>query len=80
MKRSVKLTSTILKKIISEEREKIKVQTKKIVSSRKDKRINEVRKELRALIQLKREQKALFERIKKIQKRSKLIKKKIEEV
>ena len=80
MKSPIKLTPEVLKRIIREEREKINLQAKKINSARRSKRLSEVRKELRAFIQLKREQKALIERIKKIQSRSRRIKKKIKEV
>ncbi len=80
MKRHIKLTPEVLKRIIREEKEKINLQAKKIASARRNKRLNEVRKELKAFIQLKREQKALIERIRKIQNRSRRIKKKIEEV
>ena len=79
MKDSIKLTPSVLKAIIQEEREKIKNQAEKITEARKTKKINEIRKELRAFIQLKREQKLLIERIKKLKKESTAIKKKIKE-
>jgi hypothetical protein len=79
MKDSIKLTPGVLKAIIQEEREKIKNQAEKITEARKTKKINEIRKELRAFIQLKREQKLLIERIKKLKKESTAIKKKIKE-
>ena len=82
MSRPTKLTKAVLKKIIKEERQKIIDQKKKIKNIKKVKGIkslNEFRKELKTLLQLKKEQKFLFERIKKIQKRTKVISKKIKE-
>ena len=82
MSRPAKLTKAVLKKIIKEERQKIIDQKKKIKNTKKVKGIknlNEFRKELKTLLQLKKEQKFLFERIKKIQKRTKVISKKIKE-
>jgi hypothetical protein len=82
MSRPAKLTKSILKKIIKEEREKIKNQKKKIqeVKLSKDiKKFYNLRKELKTLLQLKREQRILFERIKNIQIRKKNITKKIKE-
>jgi hypothetical protein len=79
MQKVIKLTPEILKKIIQEEREKIISQKKKIQEIKKQNRIDEIRKELKTYLQLKREQKILFERIKKIQNRSQEIKKIIKE-
>ena len=82
MSRPAKLTKAVLKKIIKEERQKIIDQKKKIKNTKKVKGIknlNEFRKELKTLLQLKKEKKFLFERIKKIQKRTKVISKKIKE-
>jgi|TARA_X000001382_G_scaffold127646_1_gene115848 hypothetical protein len=82
MSRPTKLTKSVLKRIINEERQKIIDQKKKIknIKHSKDiKRLYELRKELKTLLQLKKEQKFLFERIKKIQKRTKVISKKIKE-
>ena len=79
MQKVIKLTPEILKKIIQEEREKIISQKKKIQEIKKPNRIDEIRKELKTYLQLKREQKILFERIKKIQNRSQEIKKIIKE-
>jgi hypothetical protein len=74
-----KLTPDVLKRIIKEERERIAAQKKRIEEAKKIKRINELRKELKTYLQLKREQKFLVERIKKIQNRAKTIKNKIKE-
>ena len=79
MKKATKLTPKILQKIIQEERKRIDLQKKKIQEAKKRKRIDEIRKELKTFLQLKREQKFLIERIKKIQKRTKTIKKNIKE-
>ncbi len=79
MKKATKLTPKILQKIIQEERRRIDLQKKKIQEAKKRKRIDEIRKELKTFLQLKREQKFLIERIKKIQKRTKTIKKNIKE-
>jgi hypothetical protein len=74
-----KLTPDVLKRIIKEERERIAAQKKRIEEAKKIKRVNELRKELKTYLQLKREQKFLVERIKKIQNRAKTIKNKIKE-
>ena len=82
MSRPAKLTKSVLKRIIKEERQKIIDQKKKIKNIKQAKNIKkfyELRKELKTLLQLKKEQKFLFERIKKIQKRTKVISKKIKE-
>ena len=79
MKKATKLTPKILQKIIQEERKRIDLQKKKIQEAKKRKRIDEIRKELKTFLQLKREQKFLIERIKKIQKRTKTSKKNIKE-
>lgn len=79
MSKVAKLTPKILQRIIKEERERINLQKKKIQEAKKRKRIDEIRKELKTYLQLKREQKFLVERIKKIQNRTKTIKKKIKE-
>ena len=79
MKKVRKLTPQILKKIIQEERNKIEAQKKRIQESKERNKVEEIRKELKALLQLKREQKYLIERIKKIRNRTNNIKKKIKE-
>ena len=79
MNKIKKLTPDVLKRIIKEERERIAAQKKRIEEAKKIKRINELRKELKTYLQLKREQKFLVERIKKIQNRAKTIKNKIKE-
>lgn len=79
MNKIKKLTPDVLKRIIKEERERIAAQKKRIEEAKKIKRVNELRKELKTYLQLKREQKFLVERIKKIQNRAKTIKNKIKE-
>jgi hypothetical protein len=73
MSRPTKLTKDLLKKIIEEERQKIadqKDRVQKAKNSKDIRRFYEVRKELKALLQLKKQQKFLFERIKLIQKKN----------
>ena len=79
MNKIKKLTPDVLKRIIKEERERIAAQKKRIEEAKKIKRVNGLRKELKTYLQLKREQKFLVERIKKIQNRAKTIKNKIKE-
>jgi len=79
MRKVTKLTPKVLKRIIQEERKRIASQKKKIQEAKNKKRVDELRKELKAYMQLKREQKFLVERIKKIQNRTKTIKRKIKE-
>jgi len=79
MSKVTKLTPKVLQRIIKEERERIASQKKKIQEAKKRKRLDEIRKELKTYLQLKREQKFLVERIKKIQNRTKIIKRKIKE-
>jgi predicted nucleic acid-binding Zn-ribbon protein len=79
MSKVTKLTPKVLKRIIQEERKRIALQKKKIQEAKNKKRVDELRKELKAYTQLKREQKFLVERIKKIQNRTKTIKRKIKE-
>lgn len=79
MSKVTKLTPKILQRIIKEERKRINLQKKKIQEAKERKRVDEIRKELKTYLQLKREQKFLVERIKKIQNRTKTIKKKIKE-
>jgi len=79
MSKVTKLTPKVLQRIIKEERERIALQKKKIQEAKKRKRLDEIRKELKTYLQLKREQKFLVERIKKIQNRTKTIKRKIKE-
>lgn len=79
MSKVTKLTPKVLKRIIQEERKRIALQKKKIQEAKNKKRVDELRKELKAYMQLKREQKFLVERIKKIQNRTKTIKRKIKE-
>ena len=73
MSRPTKLTKDLLKKIIEEERQKIadqKDRVQKAKNSKDIRRFYEVRKELKALLQLKKQQNFLFERIKLIQKKN----------
>ena len=73
MSRPTKLTKDLLKKIIEEERQKIadqKDRVQKAKNSKDIRRFYEVRKGLKALLQLKKQQKFLFERIKLIQKKN----------
>ena len=79
MEKVTKLTPKILRKIIQEEREKIRLQKAKIKEAKKNKKLNEIRDELKTLLNLKKEQKFLIERIKKIQNRTDKIKTKIRE-
>lgn len=79
MSKVTKLTPKVLKRIIQEERKRIASQKKKIQEAKNKKRVDELRKELKAYVQLKREQKFLVERIKKIQNRTKTIKRNIKE-
>jgi len=79
MKKFTKLTPKILKRIVQEERKKLNEQKDRIQKARRNKKINEIRRELRAFINLKREQKILMEKIKKIQRRTSKIKKTIKE-
>jgi hypothetical protein len=79
MSKVTKLTPKVLQRIIQEERARIASQKKKIQEAKKRKRVDEIRKELKTYLQLKREQKFLVERIKKIQNRTKSIKRKIKE-
>ncbi len=79
MSKVTKLTPKVLKRIIQEERKRIALQKKKIQEAKNKKRVDELRKELKTYTQLKREQKFLVERIKKIQNRTKTIKRKIKE-
>ena len=79
MSKVTKLTPKILQKIIQEERKKINAQKERIEEAKKSKRLKEIRKELRAFLQLKREQKFLIERINKIKNKTNSIKKKIKE-
>jgi len=79
MERVAKLTPEVLKKIIQEERTRLKEQQQKVEEAKKEDRIDEVRKELKVLLQLLRERKVLTERIKAIQKRAKSIKNKLKE-
>ena len=73
MSRPTKLTKDLLKKIIEEERQKIADQKDRVQKAKHSKdirRFYEVRKELKALLQLKKQQNFLFERIKLIQKKN----------
>lgn len=79
MEKVAKLTPDILKKIIQEERTRLKEQQQKVEEAKRQERIDEVRKELKVLLQLLRERKVLTERIKAIQKRAKTIKNKLKE-
>lgn len=79
MEKVAKLTPEILKKIIQEERTRLKEQQQKVEEAKRQDRIDEVRKELKVLLQLLRERKVLTERIKAIQKRAKSIKSKLKE-
>jgi len=79
MEKVAKLTPEVLKKIIQEERTRLKEQQQKVEEAKRQDRIDEVRKELKVLLQLLRERKVLTERIKAIQIRAKSIKDKIKE-
>jgi rubrerythrin len=79
MEKVAKLTPEVLKKIIQEERAHLKEQQQKVEEAKRQDRIDEVRKELKVLLQLLRERKVLTERIKAIQRRAKSIKDKIKE-
>jgi len=79
MEKVAKLTPEVLKKIIQEERTHLKEQQQKVEEAKRQDRIDEVRKELKVLLQLLRERKVLTERIKAIQIRAKSIKDKIKE-
>ena len=79
MKKFTKLTPKILKRIVQEERKKLNEQKDRIQKARRKKKVDEIRRELRAFINLKREQKILMEKIKKIQRRTSKIKKTIKE-
>tara|TARA_A100001011_G_C13889783_1_gene666507 strand:+ start:430 stop:672 length:243 start_codon:yes stop_codon:yes gene_type:complete len=77
MKKPIKLTSSILKRIILEERKKLSEQAEKIKEAKRNKKLRELKREVRAFLHLKREQKVLIERLKKIGKRTRTIKRKI---
>ena len=77
MKKPIKLTPSILKRIILEERKKLSKQAEKIKEAKRNKKLQELKREVRAFLQLKREQKVLIERLKKIGKRTRTIKRKI---
>ena len=77
MKKPTKLTPSILKRIILEERKKLSKQADKVKEAKRKKKIRELKREVKAFLQLKREQKVLMERLKKIGKRTKTIKRKI---
>ncbi len=77
MKNPIKLTPALLKRIIQEEREKLSIQAEKVKEASKKKKIQELKREVKTFLQLKKEQKYLLERIKKIQARTKQIKHKI---
>jgi len=79
MKKPIKLTPSILKRIILEERRKLSKQAEKVKHAKRKKKISALKREVRAFLQLKREQKVLVERLKKIGKRTKTIKRKIRE-
>lgn len=79
MEKVAKLTPEVLKKIIEEERADLKEQQEKVAEAKRQDRIDEVRKELKVLLQLLRERKVLTERIKAIQQRAKSIKTKLKE-
>jgi|DEB0MinimDraft_10_1074344.scaffolds.fasta_scaffold163347_2 hypothetical protein len=79
MRKVTKLTPKILQKIIKEERERIALQRKKIQEAKKRENLEEIRRELKTYLALKREQKFLIERIKKINNRTDSIKRKIKE-
>lgn len=79
MEKVTKLTPAILKKIIQEERKKIALEKKKIQEAKHKKNLENIKKELKTYLELKKEKKFLFERIKKINLRTKTIKNKIKE-
>ena len=79
MEKVAKLTPQVLKKIIQEERARIKEQQQKVEESGQQERIDEIRKELKTLLQLLKERKVLTERIKAIQIRANSIRKNLKE-
>jgi len=79
MEKVAKLTPAVLKKIIEEERARLKVQQQKVKEAKRQERIDEIRKELKVLLQLLRERKVLTERIKAIQTRANSIRKNLKE-
>ena len=66
MKKPIKLTPSILKRIIMEERKKLSKQALKIKEAKRNKKIQELKREVRAFLQLKREQKVLSEKLRRI--------------
>ena len=79
MEKVANLTPAVLKKIIQEERARIKEQQQKVEESGQQERIDEIRKELKTLLQLLKERKVLTERIKAIQTRANSIRKNLKE-
>lgn len=79
MEKVAKLTPQVLKKIIQEERARIKEQQQKVEEASQQERIDEIRKELKTLLQLLKERKVLTERIKAIQIRANSIRKNLKE-
>ena len=79
MEKVAKLTPAVLKKIIEEERTRLKAQQQKVKEAKRQERIDEIRKELKVLLQLLRERKVLTERIKAIQTRANSIRKNLKE-
>jgi hypothetical protein len=79
MEKVANLTPQVLKKIIQEERARIKEQQQKVEEASQQERIDEIRKELKTLLQLLKERKVLTERIKAIQTRANSIRKNLKE-
>lgn len=79
MEKLVKLTPDLLQQIINEERKKLETQKLKIKEVKQQKRVGVLRKEVKTLLQLIKEQKVLVERLKNLHTRTDSIKKKIKE-
>jgi hypothetical protein len=80
MEKVANLTPTVLKKIIQEERARLKEQQQEVKEVKRQERIDEIRRELKILLQLLKERKVLTERIKAIQTRANSIKNNLKEV
>ena len=79
MEKVANLTPAVLKKIIQEERARLKEQQQEVKEVKRQERIDEIRKELKTLLQLLKERKVLTERIKAIQTRANSIRKNLKE-
>jgi len=80
MEKVANLTPAVLKKIIQEERARLKEQQQEVKEVKRQERIDEIRRELKILLQLLKERKVLTERIKAIQTRANSIKNNLKEV